>query len=154
MAGGPKLFDYRMTEKEYILAETIIEMTDKSELFRTGLEHFDWSEIEVIPTGDRPHDSSYHQPAGGVWYHAIWSNQCIEVWFLLHFSYFQSDIHRKEYWPIPAKYYDLMQTQKPELLAENVNSWFADKPSSYMVRSMDYKPPVTRHKYQWLIKVE
>ena len=32
-------------------------------------------------------------------YHAIWSNQCIEVWFLLHFSYFQSDIHRKEYWP-------------------------------------------------------
>lgn len=39
---------------------------------------------------------------------------------------------------IPAKYYDLMQAQKPELLAENVNSWFSDKPSSYMVRSMDY----------------
>lgn len=35
---------------------------------------------------------------------------------------------------IPAKYYDLMQKEKPELLAENVNSWFADKPSSYMVR--------------------
>lgn len=52
MAGGLKLFDYRMTEKEHILAETIIEMTDKSELFRTGLEHFDWSEIKVIPTGD------------------------------------------------------------------------------------------------------
>lgn len=32
---------------------------------------------------------------------------------------------------IPAKYYDLMQKEKPELLAENVNSWFADKPSSY-----------------------
>ena len=59
MAGGLKLFDYRMTEKGYILAETIIEMTDKSELFRTGLEHFDWSEIKVIPTGDRPHDFSY-----------------------------------------------------------------------------------------------
>ena len=39
---------------------------------------------------------------------------------------------------IPAKYYDLMQSQKPELLAENVNAWFADKTSSYMVRSMDY----------------
>lgn len=39
---------------------------------------------------------------------------------------------------IPAKYYDLMQKEKPELLAENVNSWSADKPSSYMVRSMDY----------------
>ena len=32
-------------------------------------------------------------------YHAIWSNQCIELWFLLHFDFFQSDIHRNEYWP-------------------------------------------------------
>lgn len=39
---------------------------------------------------------------------------------------------------IPAKYYDLMQAQKPELLAENVNAWFADRDASYMVRSMDY----------------
>lgn len=32
-------------------------------------------------------------------YHAIWSNQCIELWFLLHFSFMQSNIHRTEYWP-------------------------------------------------------
>lgn len=32
-------------------------------------------------------------------YHAIWSNQCIELWFLLHFSYMQSDLHRTAYWP-------------------------------------------------------
>ena len=32
-------------------------------------------------------------------YHAIWSNQCIELWFLLHFGFFHSDIHRSEYWP-------------------------------------------------------
>lgn len=32
-------------------------------------------------------------------YHALWSNQCIELWFLLHFSFFHSDIHRREYWP-------------------------------------------------------
>jgi len=32
-------------------------------------------------------------------YHAIWSNQCIELWFLLHFSYMHSDIHRSAYWP-------------------------------------------------------
>ena len=31
-------------------------------------------------------------------YHALWSNQCIELWFLLHFSFFHSDIHRKNYW--------------------------------------------------------
>ena len=32
-------------------------------------------------------------------YHAVWSNQCVELWYLLHFSYMQSDIHRTEYWP-------------------------------------------------------
>lgn len=32
-------------------------------------------------------------------YHPIWSNQCVELWFLLHFCFMQSDIHRKEYWP-------------------------------------------------------
>ena len=37
---------------------------------------------------------------------------------------------------IPAKYYDLMQKEKPDLLAENVNSWFSDKDQSYMVRSL------------------
>lgn len=39
---------------------------------------------------------------------------------------------------IPAKYYDQMRKEKPELLAENVNAWFSDKGSSYMIRSMDY----------------
>lgn len=37
---------------------------------------------------------------------------------------------------IPAKYYDLMQAEKPGLLAENVNTWFADRDNSYMVRSL------------------
>ena len=32
-------------------------------------------------------------------YHAVWSNQCIELWFLLHFDFFHSDIHRSEYFP-------------------------------------------------------
>lgn len=32
-------------------------------------------------------------------YHAIWSNQCIELWYLLHFRFMQSDLHRSEYWP-------------------------------------------------------
>ena len=39
---------------------------------------------------------------------------------------------------IPAKYYDLMRTQKPELLSENVNSWLRSREQNYMIRSMDY----------------
>lgn len=30
-------------------------------------------------------------------YHALWSNQCIELWFLLHFGFLQSNIHRNAY---------------------------------------------------------
>ena len=32
-------------------------------------------------------------------YHALWSNQCIELWYLIHFSYMHSDLHRTEYLP-------------------------------------------------------
>ena len=39
---------------------------------------------------------------------------------------------------IPAKYYDIMQSQKPELLAQNVNAWLSDRDNSYMIRTMDY----------------
>jgi len=38
---------------------------------------------------------------------------------------------------IPAKYYDLMRREKPHLLAQNVNAWFADRDQSYMIRTMD-----------------
>ena len=37
---------------------------------------------------------------------------------------------------IPAKYYDVMQKEKPGLLAENVNAWFGDRDNNYMVRSL------------------
>jgi len=30
-------------------------------------------------------------------YHAAWSNECIEFWFILHFSYYTSNNHRCEY---------------------------------------------------------
>lgn len=30
-------------------------------------------------------------------FHAIWSNQCFELWFILHFDYLQSDIEREQY---------------------------------------------------------
>lgn len=32
-------------------------------------------------------------------YHALWSNECIELWFLLHFATLDVALHRKEYYP-------------------------------------------------------
>lgn len=38
---------------------------------------------------------------------------------------------------IPAKYYDKMRAENPDLLAANVNSWFSRDPSTRMVRTLD-----------------
>jgi hypothetical protein len=38
---------------------------------------------------------------------------------------------------IPAKYWDLMRDEAPELLAGNVNHWFHAKPQQRMVRTLD-----------------
>lgn len=43
-------------------------------------------------------------PDSNVEYHALWSNECIEYWFLLHFGYLQSAIHRNEYYPKLSRY--------------------------------------------------
>ena len=32
-------------------------------------------------------------------YHAVWSNQCVELWYLLHFMYMDTDIDSSRYWP-------------------------------------------------------
>lgn len=34
---------------------------------------------------------------GGIRYHAIWSNECVELWFLLHFDYLDTAIGRDQY---------------------------------------------------------
>lgn len=38
---------------------------------------------------------------------------------------------------IPAKYYNRMKAEAPELLAANVNKWFHNKPERRMVRTLD-----------------
>ena len=41
------------------------------------------------------------------------------------------------YLGIPAKYYNKMQNENPELLAVNVNSWFSKDPETRMIRALD-----------------
>lgn len=45
---------------------------------------------------------------------------------------------------IPAKYYEAMREQKPDLLAENVNAWLSDKNKKYMVRAMEGENKIAR----------
>ena len=50
-----------------------------------------------------------------------------------------SQIHRQigDRLNIPARYYDLMLAQAPDLLAENINHWFASSPDQRMIRTLD-----------------
>lgn len=41
--------------------------------------------------------NSLNRRNSGLKYHAAWSNECIEFWFILHFEYYTSNNHRKEY---------------------------------------------------------
>lgn len=54
-------------------------------------DDFPKENIDTVPKLCKENSNSFRQ------YHAIWSNQCIELWYLLHFSFMQSDLHRKEY---------------------------------------------------------
>ncbi len=47
--------------------------------------------------------------------------------------------HRQigEHVGVPAKYYDRMRAEAPDLLATNVNRWMHDKPAKRMVRTLD-----------------
>lgn len=38
---------------------------------------------------------------------------------------------------IPAKYYEKMRSEYPELLAENINGWFGHSPATRMIRTLD-----------------
>ena len=38
---------------------------------------------------------------------------------------------------IPSRYYDKMRSENPELLAQNVNSWFRKEPKVRMIRTLD-----------------
>lgn len=80
-------------------------------------------------------------------YHAIWSNQCVEVWYLLHFSFMQSDIHRTEYWPkltaylsnIGAGTYHKNRTDMYRILREKMDIAIAN--AKKLEKSNEGKPP-------------
>ncbi len=53
-------------------------------------------------------------------WHVAWSNQCIEIWFLLHFNYYNSDIHRTEYFEKLSKIFKDYKLDKYEKNNEDI----------------------------------
>ncbi len=57
-------------------------------------------------------------------YHPLWSNQCIEYWFLLHYIYLETPLERKDYFSKLTKHmkrkYEKNQTDIYALLKPNL----------------------------------
>lgn len=46
----------------------------------------------------------YRDEGVDVTFHALWSNECFELWLLLHFCYQNTDIQREQYWEMLSEY--------------------------------------------------
>lgn len=59
-------------------------------------------------------------------YHALWSNQCIEYWFLLHYIYLETPLNRKDYFSRLSKHmkrkYEKNQADIYTLLHPNLHT--------------------------------
>ena len=59
-------------------------------------------------------------------YHALWSNQCIEYWFLLHYMYLNTSLSRKDYFSkltkLMKRKYEKNQDDIYELLYPKLNT--------------------------------
>jgi hypothetical protein len=53
-------------------------------------------------------------------WHVAWSNQCIEIWFLLHFNYYNSDIHRSKYFEKLSEIFKVHKLDKYEKNNEDI----------------------------------
>jgi hypothetical protein len=77
-------------------------------------------------------------------YHVAWSNECIELWFVLHFQSLESNISREQYCDILRKYFPY------EKSLENIYDILKDKTQNAIERakvlynSYDQRTPPSR----------
>lgn len=60
-------------------------------------------------------------------YHVAWSNECIELWFVLHFQEMDSNLSRDRYYKILDSYMKLYGIEKYEKNIENIYDILKDK---------------------------
>ncbi len=81
---------------------------------------------------------------GDLHYHAAWSNECIEFWFVLHFTYYTSNNHRTEYSAFLRERlgsYEKNMSNIFDLLAEKGNPKLAIRYAKRIILENSGKPP-------------
>ena len=89
---------------------SILDTAEKVQLRSGGKYRHIWIVYDKDDFPEDDFDNAYFRcqelsnSSDTVTYHALWSNECIELWFLLHFEYLQSNIHRDLYYPKLTKH--------------------------------------------------
>lgn len=101
------LLDYarKMVEERLPEAESVWLMYDKDDF---PLDDFDNTSFSIEHRKDKRQ------------YHAIWSNECMELWFVLHFQNMDSNICRKQYYELLDKHFRLLGYGKYEKNLTNI----------------------------------
>ena len=92
-------------------------------------------------------------------YHAAWSNECIEFWFLLHFAYYTANNHRSEYISFlndKFREFGVGKYQKNmndifEILMEKGNPKLAIRFAKRIIKDALRKTPVDLRKFSLII---
>ncbi len=69
------------------------------------------------------------------WWHAAWSNECFELWFILHFSFYQAAATRNEY-------YRMLKTQFQKL---GLKTYVKNDPNIFNLLSTKGNPQLAIH---------
>lgn len=71
----------------------------------------------------------------GNWWHAAWSNECFELWFVLHFSFYQAAATRTEYYKI----------LKEQFRKHRLGSWKKNDPEIFRIMTCKGNPRLAIH---------
>ena len=83
------------------------------------------------------------------WIKVAYSNECFELWYLLHFEYFNSWIGRKEYYKKLSKTLGCSYEKNHKNIYELIekNQWDAIKRAKKLLKLEQYKNlPISKHK--------
>lgn len=135
----------RLKNKEKI--EHVWIFFDKDDFEQTN---FDAAHNRIINLNksEYQNDDGDNTDENKVRWHSLWSNQCFELWVLLHFGYYQSSLHRDNYIDkinshIPDNLYSKTMKNLYDILLEYGNLNSAIKNAKKLYNGNNIKNPST-----------
>jgi len=113
-------FARKMVDKEFPQAENVWILYDKDDF---PYDDFDNTQYSAEGRQDKRR------------YNVAWSNECIELWFLLHFQELQANVGREQYYKMLTAHLDSLGYGKYDKNLKNIYDILADKTDIAILRA-------------------